>query len=146
MFCIPSSIVSLYACGIRASGAENMVATLLLLLGRYGESCAHAPLGLSILTDSAATRTVRFTTGQATHQRVRPADCAPSARVYVSGPHPSTAEFLLERSTHDLRHEILTFVHVLLSLLGNFGWIGRNVRLLTSRPSKGWKPPLFGPR
>src|SRR6267154_1341222 len=57
-------------------GAENMVATLLLLLEDNGESVRHhSPLALSILTDSAATRTVRFTKGQSdSMKRVRPAD------------------------------------------------------------------------
>src|SRR5712675_2557040 len=46
-------------------GAENMVATLLLLLEDNGESVRHhSPLALSILTDSAATRIVRLATGQ----------------------------------------------------------------------------------
>src|SRR5882762_2670398 len=62
-------------------------------------------------------------------KRVRPADLrAECVGCMLAVLHPSTAEFLLERSTHDLRHDNLDLRARFIELAWNFGWIGRNVR------------------
>jgi len=76
-------------------------------------------------------------------KRVRPADlraeCVGCMLAVLRRPYG----ILLEKEHHDLRHDNLDFVHVLLSFAWDFGRIGRMFGLLTSRPSKGWTAALY---